>query len=115
MIEVPTLWLKVGALIMAQEVAQDIGGVLAEVAAPGTVLGAMVLGERYMSRARREAIAMSQGTADQALARAAEVEIRLARERLAWEEREAELKEEIVELRRRIIELKSSPITKDNQ
>ena len=75
--------MKLGGLIFAQDIAQDIGGLVDTFAAPGSILGAMFISYRYLDKARTEALALSKDTATDAVARLDAEQIRWAAERAA--------------------------------
>jgi len=88
---------KIGALVIAQELTSEIGGFLGEIAAPGTLVGAMILSYRLVDKARANAMAISRDTADDALER-------LAADQARWDARETALLAEIERLRTQLKE-----------
>lgn len=89
---------QIGALVLAQEAISELGGLAATLAGPTTILGAMIVAERYLRTARAEALALSRETAADAVARLDAEQERWAEQRAGYEAEIAQLKATISEL-----------------
>lgn len=77
-------FIPIGGLVFAQSVIDDLPGLLGDVAGPTTIVGAVVVADRYLARSRREALTLARETASEANARLDQEQTRWATERAAF-------------------------------